>query len=88
MQDGQSLARVVAKIHEVVRDATERVKAASRLAQSPGQKLGCDVKRAGAMTEQTPTLIHISVGRPDLMIVTHGVELPRESVDLSLWPRK
>ena len=88
MQDGQSFARVVAKIHEVVRNAAERIQAASRLAQPPGQKLGCDVKGAGAMTEQAPTLTHIGVGRADLMVVTHGVELPPESVGLSLWPKR
>ena len=88
MQDGECLARVVPKIHEIVRDATERVQAAGRLAQSPRQKLGCNMKGAGAMTEQAPTLAHIGVRRPDLMVVTHGVELPPESVGLSLWPKK
>jgi hypothetical protein len=46
------------------------------------------VKGAGAMTEQAPTLTHIGVGRADLMVVTHGVELPPESVGLLLWPKR
>ena len=32
------------------------------------------------MTEQAPTLAHIGVGRHDLMVVTHGVALPLESI--------
>ena len=87
MQDGQGFAWVIAKIHEVVRDAAERVQTASRLAQPPGQKLGCDVKGAGAMTESADTRSY-RCGASDLMVVTHDVGPPPESVGQSLWPKR
>ena len=81
VQRFQRLMRVIAQIHQVVRDSAEGVQAAGRLPQRQWQKLRRDVERARAMTEELTTLTHVGVRGGDLQVLTHAVWQVSEQVD-------